>query len=174
MPPPSLQLEFLPRRRRPWVSVAVTTVALLAAGAFAAWAWSQQMALGQLQRQVDAAQGPAAPGLSRSAPQPAMPWQTAAQQDQRLFSLPLEARLLEIERCTDDRTVATRLVHDANADATQLELKVSDAARLPELVECLNTSDERGHPWRLVTVEAVGTALPGGGPVAQQRVVLKR
>lgn len=174
MPPPPLQFDFLPRRRRRGSKAALLGLLLVAVAAVAAWLQPRQAELAKLHQAVDQArpqQQPAAP-TSTPAAQPAA-WKAAAEQDGRLFALALEPRLLEIERCTDARATVTRIAHDEAAGATSVELATTASDGVVELVGCLNTGAEHGHAWRLVGVEAQvanpATVGPGG-----QRVTVRR
>jgi hypothetical protein len=126
--------------------------------------------MARLHADIEAAAAQAPPAAS--APARATPWQAAADQDGALFELPLEPRLLEIERCTDGKTVVTRIVHDATARTTSLELTTADSDAVRGLLECLNQSVQGKPAWRLLSVEAQAAGSANGTTVGQ-RVVLK-
>lgn len=171
MPPAPLQFELLPRRRKPWLRPLSVGLLVFAGGVAAIWLWPRQLRLAELQTQLDAMQ--ASTSMPANAPAPRAPaaWMAAAEQEQALFALPLEPRLLEIERCTEGLGVVTRIVHDGSSGATTVELNLPDPARIPALLECFNTGAEPGGlHWRLAGTEV--STLPAAGQM--QRVVLKR
>ena len=172
MLPRELQFELKPRRPLPWLKPAVTVSCLLIAAALIAWLLPRQRELDRLRgeldhttRQLTEARMPAT--ASGSAPA----WLANAEQDGRLFALQLDARLLEIERCTESRATVSRVVHDELSGTTTLELSIAGAGDLAPMLECFRTSDDKVHPWRLTHVEAM-PAAPGIPPI--QRVILKR
>lgn len=173
MVPPPLQYEFLPRRRLPWLRPALAAAVTLCVALVAAWWWSQEQDLSLLRRQADAARMAGALPASASDRAGQASWQVTAQQDQSLFDLPLDARLLEIERCTNPNTIVTRFAHDAATGSTTVELLVNDTTLVTQLLGCLNVSDDSDHPWHLSAVEFVVLNTAGAvGP--QQRVILIR
>lgn len=173
MLPRDLQFELKPRRSLRWLRPAVAAACLLVAGVSALLLVPRQRELDRLRDELvratqllAAAQQP----VPASAPVPA--WQAAAEQDGRLFALQLEARLLEIERCTETRATVSRIVHDETSGTTTLELRTADAGELSPMLACFNSSGDRAHPWRLSNVEAIpGTA---GATAAGQRATFAR
>lgn len=173
MLPTPLQFEFKPRRDLPGLRLAVVGLVLLLTAGALAWLVPRQLELNRLQAAAseaaaNAAVQPRSP--SASAPQT---WHEMADQDGKLFALTLESRLLEIERCTGDKTTVTRIAHDEQAGRTTLDLTVATADDLSGLVGCLNTGVGSDHRWRLATVEALPPAAAGVA-TPSQRAVLKR
>jgi hypothetical protein len=173
MLPTALRFDLRPRAtRRGLRLLLLALVAGVAAGA-AIWLVPRQAELGRLRlasvELVAAAKG--GPAASSASLRPAA-WEAAADKDGGLFALPAEPRLLEIERCTDARSIVTRIVHDAAERATSLELSVTEPDALRELLGCLNESYESPHFWRLLSVEAPVVGGPVTGPLGQ-RVVLR-
>ena len=167
--PPSLQFDLRPRVARSTLRIALAALMVGAAVALVLWFAPRQAELARLRAATQAAAVPTA--LAVSAPARLTPWQAAADQDEALFSLPLEPRLLEIERCTDAKTVVTRIVHDASARSTSPELSTPEPEAVRALLECLNQSVQGQPVWRLLSVEA---QLSGpAGAAAGQRVVLR-
>lgn len=173
MPPPPLRFDLLPRRRRPWLKAALAVVCLSMAAAIAGMLLPRQTELERLRRETQqarsASERPAAVQVSTAS----APWQAAADQDGRLFALTAEPRLLEIERCADDKVLVTRLVHDESVPLSTLELSVGASEQVSSLVACLNTGGDAMHHWRLTGVEAQPTPV-GGSVTPAQRVVLRR
>lgn len=174
MLPRELQFELKPRRPLPWLRAALLLACLLVCAALVAWLVPRQQKLDRLREELDLATRQLAES-QRPAPAsgPAPAWQANAEQDGRLFALQLEPRLLEIERCTGPKATVSRIVHDEQAAVTTLDLVIADSAELSSMLECLNTSDDKAHPWRLSHVEAMPAAAQGS-PGATQRVRLKR
>jgi hypothetical protein len=168
---PPLQFDLRPRAGRPVLRIALVAIVVVGVAAAVLWLRPQHAELTQLRAATDAAAGQAAP-TAPSAPGRPSSWQAAADQDGALFDLPLEPRLLEIERCTDAKTVVTRIVHDATAHSTSLELITAEPDAVRALLECLNQSVQTQQTWRLISVEAQA-AGPAAGAMAGQRVVLR-
>lgn len=158
MPPPVLRFDLRPRRSRHGVRVLAVTVLAGASAPAALWLAARQSELdrlGSATAQAREAAGRFAPQTTASSR--AAPWQAGAEQDSALFVLPADPRLLEIERCTDARTVVTRIVHEA-VSSTSVELSVDQPQAVRGLLECLNQSVQDQPMWRLITVETQGAA----------------
>lgn len=168
MLPPALRFDLLPRCQRRWLRpVLAATVAALVAVAGAAL-WPRQA---ELERLSEAAQRARAEvTASQPVPHSAVPapWGAAAEQDGRLLALTVDARLLEIERCTDARMTVAHIAHNEAANTTSIVLAVAATDGVAELVGCLNTGAGGGQAWRLVGVEMQSSGLQG------QRVTLRR
>ena len=172
MLPPALRFDLRPRRSRLGLRLLAIAALAVAGAAAALCLTARQSELDRLAlstTQVREAAARLAPPAASASP-PAT-WQAGAQQDAGLFALPADPRLLEIERCTDAKTVVTRIVHDAAAPGTSLELSVSDPQAVRGLLECLNQSDPREPKWRLLSVEAAAPTL--SAPPTPQRVELR-
>lgn len=172
MLPRDLQFELKPRRALPWLKSAVVAACLLVAGALLVWLVPRQRELERLRNELDQVSRQSAATrqpMQASGPVPA--WQTNAEQDGKLFALTADARLLEIEHCTGPKATVSRIQHDETSDTTTLELSLTDVAELSSMLECFETSNDKAHPWRLSSVEAMPTAT---GMLISQRVILKR
>jgi hypothetical protein len=172
MLPPALRVDLRPRRSRLGLRL-LAIAALAVAGAAAALCLTarqselDRLALSATQvREAAARLAPPAASASRPAP-----WQAGAEQNAALFALPADPRLLEIEHCTDAKTVVTRIVHDASASSTSLELDVFEPKAVRSLLECLNQPDTGQPVWRLLSVE--NQAAAGGAGSDHRRVVLR-
>jgi hypothetical protein len=115
--------------------------------------------------------------VARAAPVASVPerpsqWQAATGQDGALFALPVGPRLLEIERCTDAKTLVIRILHNAAEGSTSLELNVVEPDAVRGLVECLNQAVHEAPVWRLLSVET-RAGMSDGVSSAGQRVVLR-
>ena len=152
MLPPALEFDLRPRRPRLWLRVLTASVALGPAAGSALWLASRHAELERLQAGLAQAQMAAA--SAASAPERPAPWMISASQDDALFALAVEPRLLEIERCTDAKAVVSRIVHDAAEQGTSLELNVVEPDAVRGLLECLNQSSEKHLVWRLLSVES--------------------
>jgi len=174
MPPPPLRFDLLPRRPRRGLKPALFGLVVAAMAAVAVWLQPRQAELADLRDAIDQARAQQQAAHSPASPTvPPAAWQAAAAQDGRLFALALEPRLLEIERCADDKVLVTRFVHYESVPLSTLELRVGDADAVSSLVSCLNAGGDVGHRWRLTGVEAQQLPIPDLAPAAQ-RIVLRR
>ena len=161
MLPRDLQFELKPRRALPWLKPVVAVTCLLLAGVLLTWLVPRHELdrlrdeLDQLSRQSLAARQPA----PASGPAPA--WQTNAEQDGKLFALTADARLLEVERCTDSTIRVRRLQLDEATGDTSVEIEAEGRTRLDALVECL-TGPQATRRWRIASVEVAQEAGASG------------
>lgn len=169
MPIRDLQFDLRPRRaRRAWRLVAAAAAGLALGGL----AW--QATLRQAEQEERERQAAAEAARSAQRPAPRAAWEAAAEEDGRLFDLTVDARLLEMERCTDDRMTVERFVHSAPDDTTSMELRVPDGRAIDELLQCLHADGSERPAWRLVSVEAAGASSTGPADPANYRVVVRR
>jgi len=176
MPPPPLRFDLLPRHPRRGLKPALVGLIVAAMAAVAVWLQPRQAELADLRDAIDQARAQQQAAHSPASPTvPPAAWQTAAAQDGRLFALALEPRLLEIERCADARATVTRIVHDELVGVTSIELALTSADDVAELVSCLNTGADSARRWRLVGVETqIADAVAPAADQRGQRVTLRR
>lgn len=163
MLPRELQFELKPRRASLGLRLALAGMCLAFTAVALAWLVPQQLEVRRLQQAVRDAQsaaqnvGQAVPARS---PAPA-PWQVTADQDGKLFALTADARLLEVERCTDSTIAVRRLQFDeATGDAT-VEVEADGRSRLDALMDCL-TGPQASRRWRMASVEVAQNANASG------------
>ncbi|MBN8486831.1 MAG: hypothetical protein J0M20_03715 [Burkholderiales bacterium] len=137
------------------------------------WLLPRQAALERLNRAISEVRTSAAStSPSAAEPEQPWPWHANAERDGSLFTVPVEPRLLEIERCSGDKTLVTRIVHHAAERSTSLELLVSAPDAIPSLLDCLNGPGRQAPLWRLQRLEAPATT-PGTGTPPLRQVVLR-
>lgn len=171
MPPPSLQLELLPRRRRLWLRPMLVAIVTAEVALAIAWLWPRQAEIRRLEQELVRAQATEPNATSR--PLPPSAWEAAARQDGQLFNLTTDARFLEIERCTNDAMQVQHLHFDEATLAASVDLLVPDSKELAGLMECLmsgESSAQAGKRWAVASVESVAI---GYGPNAVRPPMLK-
>lgn len=171
MPPPPLQLEFLPRRRRTWLLPVLVAFLALALGSAVAWLWPRQVEIRRLEQELVRAQATEPNATSR--PLPPSAWEAAARQDGQLFNLTTDARLLEIERCTSDAMQVQHLHFDEATQAASVDLLVPDSKELAGLMECLMSGESSAQADKRWTVSSVESVAIGYGPNAVRPPMLK-
>lgn len=162
MLPRELQFELKPRRELPWLKPAMVATCLLLAATPLMWLVPRQRELDRLRDELDqVSRQSAASRQPAPASGPAPAWQTTAEQDGKLFALTADARLLEIERCTDSTIRVRRLQLDEATGDASVDIDVDGRSRLDALVECL-TGPQATRRWRIASVEVAQEASASG------------
>lgn len=138
MVPPQLQFDFLPRRRIRWFRPALVLLTLMAVGGFGTLLARQHAELLRTRDELSALEQKVA---NRKTPVPraaSAPWEAQAAKDAGLFELPVDARLLELERCVTGGMSMTGFRFDAPSGVASTEVQSVSAEQITELMDCLN------------------------------------
>ncbi|MCD2345034.1 hypothetical protein LRH25_32485 [Ideonella azotifigens] len=147
-----LQFDFLPRRRLKGLRPALALLTLAVVGGFGMLLTRQHAELQRLQEALLTAEQSVSRKAAPAARGASAPWEVNAVRDGELLQLPVEARLLELERCVVNGMSLASFRFDAASNSASAEVVAIHQSQATQLTQCLNQGD--GASWVLDSVES--------------------
>ncbi|MCD2345042.1 hypothetical protein LRH25_32525 [Ideonella azotifigens] len=150
MRPPALQFDFSPRRRLRWLPPALALAALLVLST-GGLLLKREAGLRRFQDELLAAEQGSARKAAPARGRASEPWEANAVRDGALLQLPVEARLLELERCVVNGMSLASVRFDAASQGVSAEVRAVTQTQATELTQCLNQGV--GRSWVVDSIE---------------------